>query len=255
MKDRQIQERIIAKLPNVPRLSANDNPSGPWSREDTTRTRSFLFLAMGACMASAVATRTGQKRPLLYVPENGLIALNPPLTPRRLGAFSTRTAHPEFLRGIQTVFDSVGIAAEIKNDYAARTKGEMLKNCGEPVKLKALAFQTVSCGRWKRKNQQCGHCVPCLIRRAAFHHGGLREPPDAYRQGDLRAVLSNERHRADLLSVMYAIKRARTEPTSRWVMRSGDLPPDPQQREALFNVVQRGMGELEAFLATEGVTV
>jgi hypothetical protein len=31
---------------------------------------------------------------ILHVPENGLIVINVPLDPLRLGAFSTRTTHP-----------------------------------------------------------------------------------------------------------------------------------------------------------------
>ena len=60
--------------------------------EDTTRGRSFLFFALG------VLAGTGyEKHFTLLVPENGLIALNVPLDPLRLGANSTRTTHPYYM--------------------------------------------------------------------------------------------------------------------------------------------------------------
>ncbi|GLS32583.1 hypothetical protein SAMN04488498_14819 [Mesorhizobium albiziae] len=57
--------------------------------ENTTRGRSFLFFALGVFAGS------GFEAPFtLKVPENGLIAVNVPLDPLRLGALSTRTTHP-----------------------------------------------------------------------------------------------------------------------------------------------------------------
>jgi hypothetical protein len=56
--------------------------------EISFRSRSLLFLGL-ACYAAS-----GQSVPII-VPENGAIALNPPLTASRRGA-CTRTAHPSF---------------------------------------------------------------------------------------------------------------------------------------------------------------
>ena len=60
--------------------------------ETTTRGRSFIFLALAALAADAIEGRTP-----IYVPENGLISLNVPLDPLRLGAWSTRTTHPFYM--------------------------------------------------------------------------------------------------------------------------------------------------------------
>ncbi|MGX9148178.1 hypothetical protein [Mesorhizobium sp. 128a] len=45
-------------------------------------------------------------------------------------------------------------------------------------------LSTVSCGKWKRKSQQCGHCVPCLIRRSAFAKAGITDTTN-YQYPDL----------------------------------------------------------------------
>lgn len=168
--DKQFQTYLRSQLPSRPHLGANDAPRGPeghhgaYPREDTTRARSLLFLAMGACVASAIAERdrlllSGDRVPL-YIPENGFIALNPPLSPRRVGALSTRTAHPEFLSGIQRILDAGSVPVIIENPFRHMTKGEMLKFSSDPSLVHRLASNTVSCGRWKRKRMQCGHCVP-----------------------------------------------------------------------------------------------
>lgn len=59
--------------------------------ENTSRGRSLLFL----CAALSVAGILGENVPV-YIPENGFIGLNIPLTGGRKGTCSTRTTHPYF---------------------------------------------------------------------------------------------------------------------------------------------------------------
>ncbi len=262
--DKQFQTYLRSLLPSRPHLGANDALRGPerqygaYAREDTTRARSLLFLAMGTCVASAIAERDGlllsTGRVPLYIPENGFIALNPPLSPRRVGALSTRTAHPEFLSGIQRILDAGSIPVSIENPFRHLTKGEMLRGSSNASLAHRLASNTVSCGRWKRKRMQCGHCVPCLIRRAALHASSVTDGTQ-YWLGDLKQVMDKPDRRADLLSVIYAIKRSRTESIARWVIRAGTLPTDPNERAQLLQVVERGRDELAAFIRSGGVAV
>lgn len=60
--------------------------------EDTTRSRSLMFFAHAIVLASGIGHHVD-----LYVPENGVISLNIPLTVMRLGSLSTRTTHPYFM--------------------------------------------------------------------------------------------------------------------------------------------------------------
>ncbi|WP_271540611.1 Qat anti-phage system QueC-like protein QatC [Bradyrhizobium sp. CCBAU 45321] len=139
--------------------------SGP---ELTTRGRSFLFLALAALAASALEDST------IYIPENGLISLNVPLDPLRLGAWSTRTTHPFYLARWQQLIDALGISASIKNPYRFMTKAEMLKKCRNRRLAKRLAPKTISCSSFGKARyrslspRHCGYCTPCLIRRAAI---------------------------------------------------------------------------------------
>ena len=138
--------------------------------ELTLRSRSLLYLALGLTAAAAFPG------PLpLFIPENGWIALNPPLTLNRLGAYSTRTTHPYFLEGLISFWREIGINHQLMNPYQHLTKGEMLAQCRNLSLLKKLAPLSVSCarpvaGRWQKESSgACGYCYPCLVRRAALH--------------------------------------------------------------------------------------
>lgn len=137
--------------------------------ENTLRARSFLFFAQAALATSGLkGTST------IYVPENGLISLNVPLDPLRLGAWSTRTTHPFYIARWQDLLDHFGFQTTMVNPYRFMTKGEMLSNCKSKLFLQQHVAQTISCSSYTKGRYQglshghCGYCVPCLIRRASI---------------------------------------------------------------------------------------
>jgi len=251
--DADKQDKVALLLPTpCPRLSVNAYPLLQGFDDDSMRTRSFQFIALGTMAAQAVASFRGHASVELFVCENGLISLNPPLTARRLGSHSTRTAHPHFLERISGILSAAGLPIAIINPYRHSTKGELLAaHCGR-TGFREFAAETVSCGKWKRKNQQCGRCVPCLIRRAAFHKAGIVDDTP-YRYPDLLAVMHDEDGRDDLIAVQAAIIRG--EPLKRWITRAGPLPLDSRQRAAYIEVARRGMDELAAHLRAQGFRV
>jgi hypothetical protein len=97
------QKNVIDKLVAQYKLSAEQffnffaapvKPDKNTSMEDTTRTRSFMFFAHAIILGSAI-----DKDTILYIPENGLISLNIPLTNTRLGS-SMHKNYPSVLYGI-----------------------------------------------------------------------------------------------------------------------------------------------------------
>lgn len=145
------------------------------AREITLRGRSLVFIALGVLAAST----QGDGTPLL-IPENGTIALNPPLSPSRRGSCSTRTAHPYYLDLLGRVLAGVGLNHPLANPLALKTKGEVVTGCLNRELLDALALLTVSCAKrghkatWPNRSAgACGRCMPCIYRRAALHAGGL----------------------------------------------------------------------------------
>ncbi len=146
--------------------------------EYTQRTRSFLFLSL----ALAVADGLGLQE--IFIPENGVVALNVPLAACRTGSRSTRSAHPRFLWSFQELVRRLyGREFKIRNPLIFRTKAEVLETFrGSGVE--EVLGQSISCSRYwygvmmdgrrgGRDCTHCGTCLACLIRRAAMVEAGL----------------------------------------------------------------------------------
>lgn len=256
-KDAEVQEDVLRYLgPGLVRFGAQAHPTSDsdWPHDVQMRTRSFNFLALGVLFASALQPALLDGPTTLYVPENGLIALNPPLTRRRIGALSTRTTHPHFLALIQEVLNRVGLNVQLGNPYAHATKGEMLSQCAQPEALSRLAHRTVSCGKWKRSGKQCGRCVPCLIRRASFHAAGIRDRTGyAVSARDLGAYMEYGNGADDLMAMTLAARRLDHIDFAGWVATTGPLPLDPSDKAVRIDAVRRGMMEVRQFLRAKGV--
>jgi len=138
-------------------------------REETQRTRSFMFL----CLAGLVARRQGHKD-VVMIAENGQMAIHLPLTAGRISAFSTHTAHPEFVMLMSGILSKLlNHRINIENPFLYLTKSEVVKLL--LPKHKAILKDTVSCWKASRVSHyhHCGICVPCLIRRIALEKNGV----------------------------------------------------------------------------------
>jgi len=143
----------------------------------------------------------------VVLPENGLIALNVPLQPSRLGTLSTRTAHPLFVDRFRDFLDDAGLYdGTIENPFLYQSKTDMLQ--GLDGKFQDLVQRSVSCAhagdvRWVGKSgvRHCGYCVPCVYRRAAMIERGWDNADDyafdvftdlssltTHKQADFRAL-------------------------------------------------------------------
>lgn len=144
--------------------------------ENSTRSRSLMFFAHAIAIASGMGHHVD-----LFVPENGVISLNIPLTPMRSGSLSTRTTHPYFMGLLQTLLNDLGIDVTLVNPYQFFTKGEMMLNCKDKPYLNGMYHKTLSCshpdqGRWSGEDAgHCGECLPCTIRKAAIKKAGLAD--------------------------------------------------------------------------------
>jgi len=222
--------------------------------EKTTRGRSFLFFAAG------VFAGTGLPGPFtLRVPENGLIALNVPLDPLRLGALSTRTTHPFYMARWNDLAAALGIPGGVENPYWDKTKGEMVENCTNRALLSRLLPDALSCasptkGRWLGRGiEHCGYCLPCLIRRAAILKGLGTADPTSYTLSDLTAHVLDTRDAEgqQVRSFQFAIERLRARPqlADLLIHKPGPLTDEsPARKTALAAVYRRGLNELADLL-------
>lgn len=247
------QQQVFAQTisPNSLHLQMNHNTRMPHASERSQRARSMGFFGFGALAATSLqAYEAGQRVPLV-IPENGYISVNVPLTPLRRGSLSTRTTHPHFLAMLQQLFDAAGLRIDISNPYQLKTKGEMLKACLDQPKLKKLASHSTSCGRYARSGfQQCGRCVPCLVRRAAFEEWGGGDATK-YRFDDLGKAGPRYRDFDDVRSTAMAISTLNSVGINGWVggaLHSVALA----ERRNLAAVAVRGLREIERFLTIKG---
>lgn len=215
--------------------------------EGSTRARSIMFFAFAAL--SACSLFENRKRVKIVVPENGFISLNAPLDTNRIGSLSTKTTHPKYLAMLQDFWDTIGMDVELVLPYRYKTKGEVLKECKNQAMLNRLVFDSNSCGKYQRHNlQQCGVCVPCLVRRAAFFEAGMNDKTNkGYVHDNLK--LSNS---PDLAAVAMAVKQVELQGVERLVKSSLSFA-DGEDRKELLGVVARGIIELEKLLRSHNV--
>lgn len=221
--------------------------------EPTQRGRSFLFFAMAAAAASGL---TG--KPAIYVPENGLISLNVPLDPLRVGAWSTRTTHPFYMARWQDLLDHLGLSADLQNPYRFQTKGEMLANCANASLLKASLTDTISCSSVAKARWQglppghCGHCVPCLIRRASIEKA-FNSDPTTHTLADLTShpLDSKSAEGEHIRSFQLMAARLKNDPSVAKVIvhKSGPLTDYPPQDISHYSdVFLRGISEVHELI-------
>lgn len=243
-------KRIEPKLASLVMSHAARVPNG--ETPASQRSRSIVFLAYAALIATSIGPPS-LKRPIeFFVSENGFISLNPPLTPMRLGSLSTRTTHPAYLSRIQSVFDAADMGLKIQNCYSFKTKGEMLKECADQKLAKELAYKSTSCGRYLKYNYtHCGRCIPCLVRRAAFFEWGVIDRTK-YQFSDIGRNDSEHAGFDDVRAVAMAVIEAKEVGIERW-MGANLASASVVDQQPYFDLVERGLNELGAFINNCGV--
>lgn len=157
--------------------------------ENTFRSRSFLFFAMGLYCAKRISATQE-----VIVPENGTISINIPLCKSRRSSCSTRTTHPVSMRLIMRALENVGINNALVNPYHFKSKADMMIDCAQDNSkrhiLEVLSPLSCSCAkrshnRWWDKDGEyihanhvhhCGMCMPCIYRRVAMNAISLDNP-------------------------------------------------------------------------------
>lgn len=253
--DAEKQTGFATRIGNgLKHLQLNHNANLDGNPEKSQRARSLIFLAFGVLAATALQRYHDGDQVSLYVCENGFMAINPPLTGGRIGSLSTRTAHPEFLGRLQRVLDAGKLRVKIMNPYHAKTKGEMLRECKNQSLLKTEAIRSTSCSRFQRFNyRQCGRCVPCQVRRAAFlAWRGVVDSTD-YKYKEIGDRDENHSGFDDVRAVAMALVAIRNIGIESW-LRYTLISPLIENREELRNMLERGMAELDSLHKKYGVT-
>ena len=262
------QNKLFSKLQNhyssssfnrlrLPMVFANGLVEGVGS-ENSTRGRSFLFFALGVFAGTGIDSNF-----VLRVPENGLIALNVPLDPLRLGSNSTRTTHPFYMARWNDLLAELGIDGRVENPCWEKTKGEMVASCANETLLRLLTDDSLSCSspaksRWIGHGiEHCGFCLPCLIRRASLDAAwGRGQDSTVYTVPDLRAhpLDTQGSNGIQVRSFQFAIERLRRRPdlAKLLIHKPGSLADEIQHLDQWAGVYRRGLGEVAQLI--DGVT-
>lgn len=226
----------------------------PNAADKNTRARSILFIALGLTVAAAF----GDDIPL-YIPENGFVSINVPLTPSRIGSYSTRTTHPFYFERLGQAFKLAGIRHSLENPYYLKTKGEMLENCRQPELLKSLIPLTVSCAhpvRWGTQHQgNCGYCYPCLVRRAGLHKIEQDNVEDYFEDAIGEADALAAKHRGvDLRAFLHgiAVYSGRKGVPALDILRAGSLADKAAEAPVLAEMIGRGYEEVRDLIESRG---
>ncbi len=213
--------------------------------EDSTRTRSFMFFTHAIILASAL-----NKQTKLYIPENGLISLNIPLTNTRLGTSSTRTTHPFYMGMLQSLLNNLDIKVELENPYQFKTKGEMIIQCQDPDFIKENISKTMSCShpdqaRYNKAKapSHCGTCLPCVIRRAAIKKA-YSSDNSSYQNANFNSGINAP---IDLQSYKIGILDFKKS-SSNTIFKIQESGPILYKHEEFEKVYVRGMNELAELL-------
>ena len=215
------------------------------------RSRSFLFV----CIALFAMSGTDGCTELL-IPENGLIALNVPLDPTRIGSHSTRTTHPYYLKLWNEVIERL-FGFTIRNPYWNKTKGEMAAECMNQDLLKRAIKQSFSCSSVNsasirsRRQQHCGHCLPCIIRRAAMHRAFGSWDSSDYMYSNVTELVNNRGSVGEQVrSFQYAINKLKKNLDAKdsLIHIPGPLEMNDDYLGELADTYYRGLMEVDQWI-------
>lgn len=123
-KRRRRLEKMIADKAgeNAPfHIGVRVNKNKELNYEYTQRSRSFLYVSIGAAIAEMINLKSVR----FY--ENGVISLNLPVCAQVVGGRATRTTHPRVIRGFQEIISLVaGEPFTIENPYIWKTKADVV---------------------------------------------------------------------------------------------------------------------------------
>lgn len=212
------------------------------SLEPSSRSRGLLFIATAVYLAAAYHA------PRAIVPENGQLAINPPLSPARMASCSTRSVHPWVLGQTNRLVRLLGGSVEVVNPFLTLTKGDVCSSAQEAGLSAGSLFETISCGNppFLHNNHRplhCGLCVACLLRRSGLRTA-LGHDNTKYEFADPRTAPATR-----LLNVAALARWSATSYGMRDLLGDQPLPPDSDPIP-LLEVLERGRNEISMWLGS-----
>jgi 7-cyano-7-deazaguanine synthase in queuosine biosynthesis len=157
---------------SFPHVSLWVHRKGSEAKESSQRSRSFLYLTLGAIVANQLGLKD------VYLSDNGIVTLNLPKTPQVIGALASRSTHPRFVEKFQRLFDfAFPGSVKVTNPLLYSTRAgalTILKN----NHCESLLQESVSCSSMRGRpkvSQHCGTCSQCVDRRFGSLAAGMQQ--------------------------------------------------------------------------------
>ena len=184
----------------------------------------------------------------MWLPENGQLAVNLPLTPSRPAACSTGSAHPRTLSPLNRLNYCARWRRDRDESLKDLTKGEVCDLAIKAGLTDATSYSTVSCSHLPRnRNPQrlfhCGCCYACLVRRSGLWHAFGADRTSC--QHDPWQLPSGDPNAEDLLALLLwlSIPLNSRDLTSGLPLPAGISPAD------LMSVQHRARKELSVMMS------
>ena len=165
------------------------NRNGMPSRDETQRTRMFLF----ASIAFAISHCYDKNE--FYIFENGITSINLSKQMDVANARASRTTHPKTIALLREFFKHFNQSFNIIVPYYNKTKAEIL-HVFKTYEECSLITSSVSCSstRTKPKTEatQCGCCSQCIDRIFSIYASGLDEYDSVYAYDFIKSIPDNE---------------------------------------------------------------
>jgi len=228
-----IRELLDAKTPNNPpcHIRVTVHKKKWMNKEHTQRTRSFLFVSLGATIANML----GHASVRFY--ENGVTSMNLPICAQVVGGKATRTTHPRAMHGFQTLLSMITEAPfAVENPFLWKTKGEVVGLIAKSA-CPELIGASISCSHtWEmtKEHAHCGTCSQCIDRRFSIIAAGAEQydPPGQYAVD----VFTESHHRNDKIhedKTMFASYLERANQVERVTGATAFLARYPEVARAL----------------------
>ncbi|MHB9057109.1 MAG: 7-cyano-7-deazaguanine synthase, partial [Paludibacteraceae bacterium] len=147
------------------------NHDGLKSKDETQRTRIFLFTAIAFSLCHCFGKNS------FYVYENGITSMNLSKQADVINGRASRTTHPKTLGLLRKFYKLLNPSFDIIAPYYNQTKAEIMQVFSKYNSLNLIA-NSVSCSSSRSKPGQalhCGCCSQCIDRRFSLYAAVLNE--------------------------------------------------------------------------------
>ena len=181
---------------------------GKGRKEETQRTRAFLYTSIAYALAHALSQRE------IFVYENGITSINFPTQQNQMNARSSRTTHPKTIVCLENLFHLFSEVSQPKfkivTPFLWKTKTDIFRII-DKVGRKDLISSAVSCSHTSQNSKlatHCGGCSQCIDRKFAAYGSGLDDVDDVgiYTSDFIRHGIENDEVKTTLIDYVYQAK-------------------------------------------------